>query len=212
MSSVWRRGGPQRQNQQQEQHEAGVELWFQNPIYVVNNVLAEDEIKNLIEYCNQIKIQYGLSNQQWESNVNTTFGRYDPAEDEKFKNLFNNIDKHVQQFASAYESYEPYENNGSWLNFNSRDQYQEIHIHPESIFSAVFFLQAPENSGNLFFKDPRLDMIPVKKPKEENFLNYEKVFYKPEPNKLVIFRSYLPHGVTLGENEKDRISLAVNYK
>ena len=42
-----------------------------------------------------------------------------------------------------------------WANINPPGGYNAPHIHPNSLFSGVYYIKAPKNSGNLVCNDPR---------------------------------------------------------
>ena len=42
-----------------------------------------------------------------------------------------------------------------WANINYSKCYNRPHIHPNSLFSGVYFVKTPKNSGNLVLYDPR---------------------------------------------------------
>ena len=42
-----------------------------------------------------------------------------------------------------------------WANLNPPGAYNQPHIHPNSLFSGVYYIKAPENSGDLVCNEPR---------------------------------------------------------
>ena len=54
-----------------------------------------------------------------------------------------------------------------WGIVNDKYASNVVHNHPHSILSGVYYVQAPENSGDLFFRDPReAPTMPPKVPPE----------------------------------------------
>ena len=42
-----------------------------------------------------------------------------------------------------------------WANINPTYSYNKTHMHPNSLWSGVYYIKVPKNSGNLFLEDPR---------------------------------------------------------
>ncbi len=100
-----------------------------------------------------------------------------------------------------------------WFNINRYKDYNAKHMHPNSLFSGVFYSKTPNNSGNItffnsesaeiFFGD--IDVI------EYNKHNSSTYILKPEASFLHIFPSFLNHCVepNLSQTE-ERISFSFN--
>lgn len=101
--------------------------------------------------------------------------------------------------------------NCMWGNSHIGSSQHQVHHHPNSMFSGVFYLSAPEGCGNLFFKDPRgpLPNTYVFDYKE-GYNNFEIYRFKPTKGKIIIFPSWLEHGTEPGDFEGERISLSFN--
>jgi uncharacterized protein (TIGR02466 family) len=101
-----------------------------------------------------------------------------------------------------------------WCNVNQRDSQHQIHSHPNSYFSGVLYLNAPEGTNNITFEDPRpsKNMVQADYKRETNF-SPRSWQYLPETGLLLIFPSWLEHGTTRCRLEKgiNRISLSFNY-
>jgi hypothetical protein len=88
-----------------------------------------------------------------------------------------------------------------WISFHRNGSFHRPHHHKNSVLSGVFYVSVPPTSGNLVFYDPRGALPPFGKTLE----------IPPETGKLVIFPSYLIHGVnpTLSTT-LPRISISFN--
>ena len=106
-----------------------------------------------------------------------------------------------------------------WSIVNPPGGSNRAHVHPGCIWSGVYYVQAPENSGRLEFIDPRTQnlMSPVKyipgtkRPRD----CWTKVRFKPVAGKMLIFPSWLYHGVgpnksSAGGKDADRIVVSFN--
>jgi uncharacterized protein (TIGR02466 family) len=101
-----------------------------------------------------------------------------------------------------------------WFNINKKYNYNNSHSHAPFYFSAVYYVQSPENSGILNFERPDLlrDTILV-----DNITpyNYGTYWVPPTVGVLYIFPSYLKHFVTQNladEKNDERISIAFNFR
>jgi len=100
-----------------------------------------------------------------------------------------------------------------WFNVNRQGNTNSVHNHPRCYFSAVWYVNVPNNSGDLVFYRPdmMLDYLPVRDATSPN--NFGKYEVYPKNNQLVIFPSYLYHSVTDNCNTQEpRISVAFNFK
>ena len=86
-----------------------------------------------------------------------------------------------------------------WSIINPPGSSNRAHIHPGCIWSGVYYVQAPKNSGRIEFIDPRTHnlMTPVKYiPRTRRPRNcWTKVKYKPVAGRMLVFPSWLYHSV-----------------
>jgi uncharacterized protein (TIGR02466 family) len=100
---------------------------------------------------------------------------------------------------------------GCWAIVNGKMASNSVHNHPNSILSGVYYLQAPENSGVISFYDPRSAAQMLMPPMTEfSPWTLPKISYKPEAGTMLLFPSWLLHGVELNMSEEVRISLSFN--
>ena len=82
-----------------------------------------------------------------------------------------------------------------WVNSNGYGDYNDMHIHePKRVdgISGVYYVDVPDkNMGAIYFEDGTQ--------------------YEPKNNRLLLFPSYLKHGVRKNESKFERVSLAFNY-
>ncbi len=106
-----------------------------------------------------------------------------------------------------------------WSIINPPGGLNRAHIHPGCIWSGVYYVQAPRNSGRIEFIDPRTQnlMSPVeyipdtKRPR----ICWTKVQYKPVAGRMLIFPSWLYHSVGPNRSkakgkDADRIIVSFN--
>ena len=106
-----------------------------------------------------------------------------------------------------------------WSIINPPGGLNRTHIHPDCIWSGVYYVQAPKNSGRIEFIDPRTQnlMSPVKHIPDTKRprICWTKVQYKPVAGKMLIFPSWLYHSVHPNRSKAkgkaaDRISVSFN--
>ena len=116
-----------------------------------------------------------------------------------------------------------------WFVIMKKDSIHRIHIHPKSTLSGIFYFKVKKNTGgkttflipnfNKKFYDkliPRkytskkTNLIILKKNNvvEKKILQKKEYILEPRENNMVIFNSYLFHGVKKYNYKKDRISIA----
>ncbi|MGI9273604.1 MAG: TIGR02466 family protein [Endozoicomonas sp.] len=106
-----------------------------------------------------------------------------------------------------------------WANISSRNAYNRAHIHPNSLWSGVYYVQVPEDAGRIFFIDPRTQAMhytPRYDPdKKREALTWNEVFFEPQEGRLILFPSWLQHEVepnmsSLTGEAGNRISISFN--
>ena len=98
-----------------------------------------------------------------------------------------------------------------WANVAPRGGYHAQHIHGGCLWSGVYYVKAPENSGELKLRDPRVqvDFWPQKfRHQLKDTISIVKI--SPKPGRLVMFPSWLSHSVDECEQEGERISVSFN--
>ena len=105
-----------------------------------------------------------------------------------------------------------------WAIINGPGSSNRAHVHPNSLWSGVFYLQTPEDCGNIEFIDPRTPNVmqsPHWRDEQQPKEAWTKVDYKPEAGKMLIFPAWLYHAVmpnltTASGDAADRIILSFN--
>ena len=102
-----------------------------------------------------------------------------------------------------------------WANINPPGGYNRPHIHPNSHFSGVYYIKAPQNSGEIVFNDPRSAahmVMPerVKAIKPPSHL-WREVRVNPLEGRMLMFPSWLWHCVEPNESNDIRISVSFNF-
>ena len=100
----------------------------------------------------------------------------------------------------------------AWLNINdSRQCMNNEHVHSE-VFSGVFYLKAPEESGKLSIQNPAINKMwkGCSLTSQKNQFTAESIRIEPEEGNIILFPSYLPHSVETNNHDDERISISFN--
>lgn len=189
-----------------------VEMWFPVAIYSADDIISQEQNDTLRNHCTAIQASAPSGGTEWLGGTYNTHQTYDLCNDVEFKPVLDSVSEHVHRFARMHNCNGSYKTNYAWMNISKAGDWQEFHTHNANIFSAVYYVSAPEGSGRILFEDPKEpDMFPLKSIQGKNQLSYSRIHYKPETGKLLIFRSYLRHLVESGTNTEPRISIALNF-
>ncbi len=101
----------------------------------------------------------------------------------------------------------------AWININPKNSSNKVHIHAKSMLSGVYYVSANKDSGDIvFYNDDKLNMIYSMFVDTNNKNTCSSIKYKPETNKIILFPSWIPHGVDINNSKEDRISIAFNIE
>lgn len=106
-----------------------------------------------------------------------------------------------------------------WSIINSPGSSNLAHIHPGCLWSGVYYVQVPKNSGHIVFTDPRTSNL-MQRPKftpnkKRPKSCWTKVNVRPTPGRMIIFPSWLYHAVKPNLSNKkgtagDRVIMSFN--
>lgn len=100
----------------------------------------------------------------------------------------------------------------AWLNINdSRQCMNSEHIHGD-VFSGVFYLSAPEESGKLVLQNPAINRMwsGCALASQKNEFTGESIRIEPIEGNIILFPSYLPHSVETNNHDEERIAISFN--
>jgi len=96
----------------------------------------------------------------------------------------------------------------SWINFNRKDDSHHQHFHANSILSGVLYLNAADSDLISFYTPSRSEIHILNTP---NWWNMKRIGVPVSTGDLVLFQSYLEHGVErITDDNHTRVSLAFN--
>jgi uncharacterized protein (TIGR02466 family) len=130
--------------------------------------------------------------------------------------LERDIAKHVTRFARDAEfdlGRKTLALDSLWINVMNQGAVHTPHIHPHAVVSGTYYVTVPDKAGAIRFEDPRLPMLmaaPTKKAKAKP-ANRPFVTIAPRPGMLLLWESWLRHGVEPNRAKAPRISISFNY-
>ena len=187
------------------------EYHFPTPVYI-------QEIPNAVElnqYLEQKIIQWS---QQDKGVSKTNAGGWHSTTDMNRKEEYNVLTKELfnmqdEIFQKEHLTLKPVCGN-MWANINYPGNSNRPHLHPNSLFSGVYWVKAPEKSGDLMLYEPRPGVQCTMPNRKEGNLPPElwrEVHYTPRDGTAVMFPAWLWHEVKPNESNDIRISVSFNF-
>jgi|TARA_A100000172_G_scaffold63921_1_gene43363 uncharacterized protein (TIGR02466 family) len=178
-------------------------LIYANDFNLNTNELAE----NIIKWSKEDKGINKTNVNGWHSDtLMHKKPEYKPLVDELFKMIH-------EVFNQEYLESSPVLGN-MWANINYPGGYNKPHVHPNSLFSGVYYIKTPANSGRLICQDPRqgIQMVmPTRKKIEIPKYLWRDVHIQPQENRAIMFPAWLWHSVEPNESNDIRISVSFNF-
>jgi uncharacterized protein (TIGR02466 family) len=186
------------------------ELFFATPIYVADigsPQLNKHLEHHIIEWSKRDKGLQKTNMNGWHSETNMhKLPEYIDLVDLLFKAQF-----HI--YKEELLDNEPFLGN-MWANINYKGGYNRPHMHPNSLWSGVYYVKTPENCGHLKVEDPKsVAAMTHPKRKEGQLPSYlwREVHYQPIAGRLIMFPAWLNHCVDPNQSDDIRISISFNF-
>ena len=171
------------------------QLWH-TPLFQTN--IGKDEIilTYLLENKEQIRDTNENPNGAWVSKTDLHFPDFNETLNNFCKSLFGDKITNITV-------------TNVWANMLKKGEYHFLHSHNEHTMSGAYYLQVPENSGQIYFRDPR----PQTNSWTQKFIdNGNMRFYTPKEGDLYLFPSFLDHGTTPHNNEIERVMISFDLR
>ena len=101
-----------------------------------------------------------------------------------------------------------------WANINYSGGYNRPHVHPNCLFSGVYYVKTQPQCGELVVEDPRPGiqiMLPIRKPGQPPKHLWRKAHIEPIQGRLIMFPAWLWHCVEPNQSNDMRISVSFNF-
>jgi uncharacterized protein (TIGR02466 family) len=180
------------------------------PIFTnfVSSHLLKLDLNNIKQYCYKIKDKdVGIT----VSNIGGWHSQY--LNTHELENLIEQIEFVSSDIAKDLSITDKLKVKDIWINVNSKNNFNKPHVHPNCIFSGAYYVDVPENSGNIVFMNPNKNhqlVMSKYNVSEFNSFTSSEFSFTPEPNLLLIFPSWLEHYVEPNRANEDRISISFN--
>ena len=100
----------------------------------------------------------------------------------------------------------------SWVNYTKDTEFHHLHIHANSLYSAVVYLKTAPGDCIEFFRMKKTDIVGQLELQRKEYNEYNCPSWKlpVQSGTVVIFPSSLSHGVPPVNHQEERISLSFN--
>ena len=169
----------------------------------------------LNQYLEQKIIQWS---QQDKGVSKTNAGGWHSTTDMNRKEEYNVLSKELfamqdEIFAKEFLTQKPVLGN-MWANINYPGCANRPHLHPNALFSGVYWIKTPAKSGNLMLYDPRPGVhttMPNRKDEQLPSQLWREIHYEPVAGRIIMFPAWLWHEVRTNESNDTRISVSFNF-
>ena len=185
-----------------------IEKFFPTFIYgkdvqLDNNQLAQD----IIKWSNNDKGVQKTNYKGWHSTT-------DMGDKPEYQLLVTELMR-MQKEIYTNEYLDRYAKLGNmWANINPPDGMNQPHIHPNALFSGVYYVKAPTNCGRLKLVDPRPGvqlMMPARKQGDPGKDLWRDINIEPIVGRIIMFPAWLWHSVEPNKSNDIRISVSFNF-
>ena len=185
-------------------------LHFPTPIYIADiehPTLNQELEKDIVAWSKQDKGVVRTNVQGWHSTTNM-------SELPQFKKLVDMLyacQKTI--YDQEHLDSEPVLGN-MWANINPPGGMNRAHQHPNSLWSGVYYVKAPKNSGQLKIDDPRASAAMYRPRQKEGPVPprlFRETHYEPIAGRCIMFPSWLMHCVDPNQSNDIRISVSFNF-
>jgi uncharacterized protein (TIGR02466 family) len=202
------------------QNRDGLRILFPTLIYEAWYPEFSEQEASLVSYVEKMRNQdeegRRISAQQYPSGYTSYFTRSTLFNDGKLEGLVKFFHQCAQSYAQDHHwdttDYQPVMN-ALFANINPKHSFHPEHLHLHSHISGVFYVKSYSNSPAIGFKDPRMArwmMPPAADGQRAKNSFHAKL--APEPGKLILFASWLEHGVAQNISDRECISMSFNFK
>jgi len=101
-----------------------------------------------------------------------------------------------------------------WANINYSGGYNRPHVHPNCLFSGVYYVKTQPQCGELVVNDPRpgiQTMMPTRKLGQPPKHLWREAHIEPIQGRLIMFPAWLWHCVEPNQSNDMRISVSFNF-
>ena len=185
-----------------------IEKFFPTHVYgkdvqLDNNKLAQD----IINWSNQDKGVEKTNYKGWHSTT-------DMGDKPEYQLLVTELLR-MQKEIYDHDHLDRYARLGNmWANINPPGGMNNPHVHPNALFSGVYYVKSQPQSGRLKIYDPRPGVqtnMPIRKPGNPGKDMWREVNLEPIVGRIIMFPAWLWHSVEENRSNDIRISVSFNF-
>ena len=188
-----------------------VEYFFSTPVYI-------KDIPNAVELNRYLEEKIIQWSQQDKGVSKTNAGGWHSTTEMNQKEEYNVLTKELfalqdEIFAKELLTHKPVLGN-MWANINYPGNFNRPHLHPNSLFSGVYWVKTPKNSGTFMIYEPRPGAqcnMPNRKEGKLPSQLWREVHFEPIAGRCIMFPAWLWHEVKPNESNDVRISVSFNF-
>lgn len=172
-------------------------------VFICNNLnLPNDKILNEIK-----KLEWQESGENLlQTKSNKIFNKLNSKEIIK-----NKIRECVKEYIKVYQYDCDFSFATEWATWTKAKGYSKMHLHKGFWLSACYYLNGKkEDKFNIIFETDDKKYFDINN-KSTNLYNTHKQVFLVKEGDLIIFPSYLKHGIGLNQSNCDRYSIAFNF-
>ena len=184
------------------------EEFFPTSVYGKDIQIDNDRLSQyIISWSNQDQGVQKTNYKGWHSTT-------DMANKGEYQLLVNELNTMCKEvFNEEWLDREPVLGN-MWANINPKDGMNQPHIHPNSLFSGVYYVKSNPQAGRLKIYDPRPGaqiVMPIRKEGRPPKHLWRDVNIDPVPGRVIMFPAWLWHSVEPNQSNDLRISISFNF-
>lgn len=174
---------------------------FYTPISVsdLNSKLIDDEIDRCISLVD-------FSSNEYFDTLNTKTSGSVVTSNVIEEHCLINLKQHILNNLLCYTG-RPFDFKikSSWITKTPPGHFTQTHHHQSMMISGVYYHQVPEDSGDIYFRssDKLMESSPI-------FMRAQDHYIESTKGRMVLFPSWLDHGVRSNNSTQDRISISFN--
>jgi uncharacterized protein (TIGR02466 family) len=174
-----------------------IRLFFPKAIGEISNFLSNDDLEKIKKDSLTLFDKYGSSSSMFLNVDSTHQTNHQIHTHEEFNDFAVKVLNSVKLFAKQFN----YDDNlisnlkilNMWINISEEGAFAFPHLHPNSMFSGAFYIEAPEDSFINFYESAGKSMF-WPRPSILNDLSETEKMYDCITNQLLIFKSDVLHG------------------
>jgi len=184
------------------------EQFFPTTVYGKDVQLDNDKLtQDIVNWSNQDQGLQKTNYKGWHSKT-------DMASKPEYQPLVNELMIMCKDvFKEEWLDREPILGN-MWANINPKDGMNQPHIHPNSLFSGVYYVKSNPQAGRLKIYDPRPGaqiVMPARLQGQPPKHLWRDANLDPVPGRIIMFPAWLLHSVEPNQSNDLRISVSFNF-